>query len=300
VDLKKRNKNSEPVVYIRKCPDCGTKLERKEGEAQHYCPNISGCPTQIKGRIEHFISRRAMNIDSLGEGKIEMLFDHDLINNPADLYKLKYDDMIGLEKIIESEDGGKAKKISLQEKSVNKILKGIEDSKEVPFERVLYAIGIRYVGETVAKKLALHFKSIDAISKASVEELMEAEEIGDKIAASIVEFFSIKSNVNLVHELKKAGLNMEIAPDRMPSKLSSKFEGMSFVVSGTFTNFSRDELKTVIEQHGGKNQSGVSSKTTYLLAGEKAGDSKLEKAGKLNVEVISEDDFMKMIKGKWN
>lgn len=298
VDLKKRNKNSEPVVYIRKCPDCGTKLERKEGEAQHYCPNISGCPTQIKGRIEHFISRRAMNIDSLGEGKIEMLFDHDLINNPADLYKLKYDDMIGLEKIIESEDGGKAKKISLQEKSVNKILKGIEDSKEVPFERVLYAIGIRYVGETVAKKLALHFKSIDAISKASVEELMEAEEIGDKIAASIVEFFSIKSNVNLVHELKKAGLNMEIAPDRMPSKLSSKFEGMSFVVSGTFTNFSRDELKTVIEQHGGKNQSGVSSKTTYLLAGEKAGDSKLEKAGKLNVEVISEDDFMKMIKGK--
>lgn len=298
VDLKKRNKNSEPVVYIRKCPDCGTKLERKEGEAQHYCPNISGCPTQIKGRIEHFISRRAMNIDSLGEGKIEMLFDHDLINNPADLYKLKYDDMIGLEKIIESEDGGKAKKISLQEKSVNKILKGIEDSKEVPFERVLYAIGIRYVGETVAKKLALHFKSIDAISKASVEELMEAEEIGDKIAASIVEFFSIKSNVNLVHELKKAGLNMEIAPDRMPSKLSSKFEGMSFVVSGTFTNFSRDELKTVIEQHGGKNQSGVSSKTTYLLAGEKAGDSKLEKAGKLNVAVISEDDFMKMIKGK--
>ena len=298
VDLKKRNKNSEPVVYVKKCPDCGTKLERKEGEVQHYCPNITGCPTQIKGRIEHFISRRAMNIDSLGEGKIEMLFDNGLIHNPADLYNLKYENIIGLEKVIENEEGGKPKKISLQEKSVQKILKGIEESKEVAFERVLYAMGIRYVGETVAKKLALHFKSIDAISKATVAELVEAEEIGEKIAASIVEFFSIKANIQFVNELKKAGLNMEIALDRMPSKLSNKFEGMSFVVSGTFTNFSRDEIKMLIEQHGGKNQSGVSAKTSFLLAGEKAGDSKLEKAQKLNVKVISEDDFEKMLKGK--
>ena len=298
VDLKKRNKNSEPVVYVKKCPDCGTKLERKEGEVQHYCPNITGCPTQIKGRIEHFISRRAMNIDSLGEGKIEMLFDNGLIHNPADLYNLKYENIIGLEKVIENEEGGKPKKISLQEKSVQKILKGIEESKEVAFERVLYAMGIRYVGETVAKKLALHFKSIDAISKATVAELIEAEEIGEKIAASIVAFFSIKANIHFVNELKKAGLNMEIALDRMPSKLSNKFEGMSFVVSGTFTNFSRDEIKMLIEQHGGKNQSGVSAKTSFLLAGEKAGDSKLEKAQKLNVKVISEDDFEKMLKGK--
>ncbi|HQW00409.1 MAG TPA: NAD-dependent DNA ligase LigA, partial [Bacteroidia bacterium] len=298
VDLKKRNKNSEPVVYVKKCPDCGTKLERKEGEVQHYCPNITGCPTQIKGRIEHFISRRAMNIDSLGEGKIEMLFDNGLIHNPADLYDLKYENIIGLEKVIENEEGGKPKKISLQEKSVQKILKGIEESKEVAFERVLYAMGIRYVGETVAKKLALHFKSIDAISKATVAELVEAEEISEKIAASIVEFFSIKANIHFVNELKKAGLNMEIALDRMPSKLSNKFEGMSFVVSGTFTNFSRDEIKMLIEQHGGKNQSGVSAKTSFLLAGEKAGDSKLEKAQKLNVKVISEDDFEKMLKGK--
>ena len=298
VDLKKRKKNSEPVIYIKKCPVCGTKLERKEGEAQHYCLNITGCPPQIKGRIEHFISRRAMNIDSLGEGKIEMLIDNDLIHTPADLYKLKYDDLIGLEKIIDSEDGGKSKKISLQEKSVQKILNGIEESKSVPFERVLYAIGIRYVGETVAKKLALHFKSIEAIRNAKAEELIGAEEIGDKIASSIVDFFSIKANINLVKDLEKAGLNMEIALDRMPARLSSKFDGMSFVVSGTFSNFSRDEIKVVIEQHGGKNQSGVSAKTTFLLAGEKAGDSKLEKAQKLNVKVISENDFEKMLNSK--
>ncbi len=239
-----------------------------------------------------------MNIDSLGEGKIEMLFDNDLIHTPADLYKLKYDDLIGLEKIIDSEDGGKSKKISLQEKSVQKILNGIEESKSVPFERVLYAIGIRYVGETVAKKLALHFKSIEAIRNAKAEELIGAEEIGDKIASSIVDFFSIKANINLVKDLEKAGLNMEIALDRMPARLSSKFDGMSFVVSGTFSNFSRDEIKVVIEQHGGKNQSGVSAKTTFLLAGEKAGDSKLEKAQKLNVKVISENDFEKMLNSK--
>lgn len=298
VDLKKRSKNSVPVIYIKKCPVCNTKLERKDGEAQHYCPNITGCPPQIKGRIEHFISRRAMNIDSLGEGKIEMLFDNELIKDPSDLYSLKHSDLLGLEKIIDSEDGGKSKKISLQEKSVQNILQGIEESKQVPFERVLYAIGIRYVGETVAKKLALHFKSINAIISATFEELVQAEEIGDKIAASIIDFFKIKDNIRLINDLKKAGLNMEIALDRMPAKLSNRFEGLSFVVSGTFTNFSRDEIKVVIEQHGGKNQSGVSAKTSFLLAGDKAGDSKLEKASKLNVKVISEDDFGKMLNQK--
>lgn len=298
VDLSKRDKNAKSIKYISKCPACDSHLERKEGEAQHYCLNISGCPPQIKGRIEHFISRKAMNIDSLGEGKIEMLFDNNLVTDPADLYHLKHEQLLGLEKIIPAEDGGKSKKISLQEKSVQKILKGIEESKEVPFERVLYAIGIRYVGETVAKKLAMHFKDIESIRKASREELIQAEEIGEKIAESVIDFFQNPVNVKIVEQLRKAGLKMEISADSIPERLSDRFEGLSFVVSGTFTTFSRDEIKALIEQHGGKNLSGVSAKTSYLLAGEKAGDSKLEKAQKMNVKVIAEDDFLKMLNSK--
>ncbi len=293
VDLSKRKSHSHPVKYITHCPECNTKLERKEGEAQHYCPNSSGCPPQIKGRIEHFISRKAMNIDSLGEGKIEMLFDNKLISNPADLYSLKYEDLLGLEKIITND--GKSKKISLREKSVEKILKGIEDSKSVNFERVLYAIGIRYVGETVAKKLAMHFKSLDAISHATAGQLMEADEIGDKIAQSVVEYFSQPENKHFIQKLRKAGLMLELREDAIPARLSSKLEGISFVVTGTFSNFSREEVKSLIEQHGGKNLSGVSSKTNYLVAGVEAGSSKLDKAEKLKVPVISEDDFLKMI-----
>jgi DNA ligase (NAD+) len=294
VDLKKRKPDSHTVRYITHCPECNTHLVRKEGEAQHYCPNESGCPPQIKGRIEHFISRKAMDIDSLGEGKIEMLFDNGLIKNASDLYSLKYEDLIGLEKIITNEDS-KTKKISLQEKSVQKILKGIEASRETPFERVLYAIGIRYVGETVAKKLALHFKSIEAIEEATVEELMQAEEIGEKIAQSVREFFSITSNRKYVSALKEAGLKMKISKDSMPVKLSNLLDGKSFVVSGTFTNFSRDEIKGIIESHGGRNQSGVTSKTNYLLAGDEAGPGKLEKAAKLKITVIDEKEFLKMI-----
>ena len=296
VDLERRSKNSESIKYIAKCPACHTKLERKEGEVQHYCPNSEGCPPQIKGRIEHFISRKAMNIDSLGEGKIEILFDNNLISNPADLYNLKYDQLIGLEKIIPSDDGGKTKKISFQEKTVQNILKGIEQSIRTPFERVLYALGIRYVGETVAKKLAIHFKNLDAIQNATMDELVEAEEIGEKIAESVLSFFKIKENIKIINQLKKAGLSMEISADSTPNKISSRFDGCSFVVSGTFTTFSRDEIKSIIEQHGGKNVSGVSAKTSYLVIGDKPGDSKVEKATKLKVKMIDEVEFLKMIK----
>lgn len=236
-----------------------------------------------------------MDINSLGEGKVEILYDNDLIKTYADLYSLKYDDLIGLEKIFEADEEGKQKKISLQDKSVTKILDGIEKSKEIPFERVMYAIGIRYVGETVAKKLALHFKTMDAIINSSKEDLMQAEEIGEKIAESIVEFFKEKRNRNIVQQLRKAGLHMELSKSSLPKKLSTKLEGVSFVVSGVFSNFSRDEIKQIIEQHGGKNQSGVSSKTNYLLAGDEAGPSKLDKARKLNVKVIDEKDFLKLI-----
>ncbi|MBL0063824.1 MAG: NAD-dependent DNA ligase LigA [Bacteroidetes bacterium] len=295
VDLSKRADTSRPVHYISECPECETSLIRREGEALHYCPNSNGCPPQIKGRIEHFISRRAMNIDSLGEGKVEMLFENKLIHTPSDLYKLDYDSLIGLEKIIEPEEGGKAKKISLQDKSVKKILNGIEESKTVPFERVLYAIGIRFVGETVAKKLALHFKSIEALEAAGLEELLQVEEIGEKIAESVLEFFKEKANRQLIHDLKKAGLQLELSASSIPKKLSAKLEGKTFVVSGVFSNFSRDEIKLLIEQHGGKNQSGVSAKTNFLLAGDEAGPSKLEKAKKLNVRIIGEKEFSEMI-----
>lgn len=296
VDLEKRSKNSESIKYITKCPVCNTKLERKEGEVQHYCPNSEGCPPQIKGRIEHFISRKAMYIDSLGEGKIEILFDNNLISNAADLYNLKYDQLIGLEKIIPSDDGGKTKKISFQEKTVQNILNGIEQSKSTPFERVLYALGIRYVGETVAKKLAIHFKNLGSIQKARLEDLIETEEIGEKIAESVLSFFKIKENIEIINQLKKAGLSMEISADSTPTKISSRFDGHSFVVSGTFTTFSRDEIKSIIEQHGGKNVSGVSAKTTYLVIGDKPGDSKVEKATKLKVKMIDEAEFLKLIK----
>ena len=294
VDLYKRKANAVPEKFIMNCPECGTALKRKEGEVQHYCPNSDGCPPQIKGRIEHFISRRAMNIDSLGEGKIEMLYENGLVKNAADLYSLKYEDLLGLEKIF-SDDGEKSKKISLREKSVEKILKGLEESRSVPFERVLYAMGIRYVGETVAKKLALHFKNMDAIINASEVELIQTDEIGEKIAWSVIDFFKHASNKAFLDSLRMAGLNMEIGKDSIPERLSSLLTGKSFVVSGTFTNFSRDDLKLLIEKHGGKNQSGISSKTDYLLAGEEAGPSKLEKAKKLKVALIDEIEFLKMI-----
>lgn len=294
VELSKRLPDAKPIAYISNCPECGTRLIRKENEAVHYCPNDSGCPPQIKGRIAHFISRKAMNIDSLGEEKVELLVDKGLITDASDLYRLKEEDLLGLEKETVAEDGVKTKKISLREKSVAKILSGIEASKSIPFERVLYSIGIRYVGETVAKKLAHHFKDMDTLMTASYEALMEAPEVGDIIAKSMVDFFRNPVNKSLVLRLQEAGLQMKMDEKSLKKVISDRLKGLSFVVSGVFTKFTRDELKNLIEQHGGKVASGVTSKTSYLIAGDESGPSKLEKARDLGVPVITEDEFIKI------
>lgn len=294
VDLTKRKHDSFTVEYIKYCPECNTPLIRKEGEANHYCPNEFSCPPQIKGRIEHFISRKAMNIDSLGEGKIELLFDKDLVKDAADLYNLEYQNLIGLEKILPSLDGKKERKLSFKEKTVENILKGIEQSKSIGFERVLFAIGIRYVGETVAKKLAFHFKTMEKLILANFEELISVDEIGDKIAQSIIDFFAHDRNIEFVKKLHLSGLQLSLQESEMIN-LSEKLIGQSFVVSGVFQNHSRDKIKMLIEKHGGKNVSSISKKTDYVLAGDNMGPSKLAKAEKLNVPIISETEFEQMI-----
>jgi DNA ligase (NAD+) len=296
VDISKRTGAETPVKWIDKCPECKTPLVRKPNEAVHYCPNETGCPPQIKGKLTHFISRKALNIDSLGQEKIELLYDKGLIRDAAGLYQLKAEHLIGLEKNMTDETGEVTRTISLREKSVEKILAGIEASKQVPFDRVLYGIGIRYVGETVAKKLAVHFRSIDRIAKASFFELCDVPEIGEKIAKSIVDFFSNLENADLVQRLKTAGLQMALSESTLPEKRSDKLNGKTFVVSGVFTGFGRDEIKALIESHGGRIQSGVSSKTNYLVAGNESGPSKLEKAAKLGVQVISEEELMQLVK----
>ncbi len=292
VNLDKRKPDAEPVKFIEFCPECGTRLVRKEGEAAYYCPNEDACPPQIKGKLEHFISRKAMNIDSLGEGKIEILYDKGLVRDPADLYELTFDKLLGLEKIIPGEDGKKPKKISFREKTVENILKGIENSKNVPFPRVLYALGIRYVGETVAKKLAAHFKSIDHLKEASFDELVNVEEIGEKIAESVIRWFAKPGHLEMIQRLRSHGVQMEIKEEQ---EVSDKLQGKSFVVSGVFERYSRDEVKALIEKYGGKNVSSISSKTDFVLAGDKMGPAKKEKASKLGIPIISEEDFEKMI-----
>ncbi len=295
VDKTQRSDDLLPVEFIQNCPECGTPLIRKEGEANHYCPNEYNCPPQIKGRVEHFISRKAMDIDSLGEGKIELLFDKKLIADAADLYSLRYQDLFGLEKVLPSSDGQKDRKLSFKEKTVENILKGLEESKKVGFERVLYAIGIRYVGETVAKKLAAHFKSIDKLMDASFEELIAVDEIGDKIAQSILDYFAELQNMMFIEKLRKYGLQLEYH-ETENQVLSNKLAGKSFVVSGVFANHSRDEIKDLIEKHGGKNVGSISKKTDYVLAGENMGPSKLSKAESLGIPIISESDFEGMVK----
>jgi DNA ligase (NAD+) len=292
VNLDKRKPDAEPVKFIEFCPECGTRLVRKEGEAAYYCPNEDACPPQIKGKLEHFISRKAMNIDSLGEGKIEILYDKGLVRDPADLYELTFDKLLGLEKIIPGEDGKKPKKISFREKTVENILKGIENSKNVPFPRVLYALGIRYVGETVAKKLAAHFKSIDHLKEASFDELVNVEEIGEKIAESVIRWFAKPGHLEMIERLRSHGVQMEIKEEQV---VLDKLQGKSFVVSGVFERYSRDEIKALIEKYGGKNVSSISSKTDFVLAGDKMGPAKKEKASKLGIPIISEEDFEKMI-----
>ncbi len=295
VDLAERPDGAVPLAFISLCPECSTALIRAEGESAWYCPNENECPPQIKGKLEHFISRKAMNIDSLGEGKIEMLHDKGLVRRSADLYDLTYDQLIGLEKTHESADGKKERKISFRDKTVVNILNGIEASKKVSFDRVLYALGIRFAGETVARKLASHFCSIDNLSTAEYSHLVEVEEIGEKIANSILSWFSVPANLELIERLKAAGLQFKL-DEPLVARLSSKLEGMTFVVSGVFANFSRDDLKKSIESHGGKNIGSVSARTSYVLAGENMGPEKRKKAEKLGVAVISENDFLDMIR----
>lgn len=280
VEASQRDIFSQPTQYITQCPECKTELIRTEGDAKHFCPNEWGCPPQIKGKMQHFISRKAMNIDGLGEETIEQLFNEGLAKNIGDLYSLTKEQLLPLERMAE--------------KSVNNLLKGLVDSKKVPFERVLFAIGIRYVGETVAKKLAKHFKNIDAIMQASFEELIAADEIGDKIAESIIQYFTVEQNIKLIEELKNIGLQFSLSETQLQNT-SDKLTGLTFVVSGVFSLFSRDELKDLIEQNGGKVSGSISKKTSYIVAGENMGPSKLEKATELGVAIIDENTFSEMI-----
>lgn len=280
VDMAKRSDDAVPFEYGEFCPECNTPLIRLEGEAQHYCPNQAECPPQVAGRMQHFISRRAMDIEGIGAETIEQFYEAGLIKNIADLYDLGAEDLLPLERMAQ--------------KSVDNILQGLEASKEVPFERVLFALGIRYVGETVAKKLARHFHSMEKLQAASTEELLSVDEIGNRIAQSVQEFFTQEANTAIIDRLKNHGLQLEI-PQEALSDRTDKLFGKTFVISGVFERHSRDELKELIEKNGGKNTGSVSAKTTYLLAGDGMGPSKRTKAEKLGVTIISEGDFEAMI-----
>ncbi|HPO47953.1 MAG TPA: NAD-dependent DNA ligase LigA [Paludibacteraceae bacterium] len=279
VDKEARFMLGDKVEFIKKCPECGTTLVRNEDEAAHYCPNEDGCPPQIKGKIEHFASRKAMNIEGLGEETIALLYEKGLLHTIADIYDLKVPDLARLER--------------LGTKSARNIKNAVEASKEVPFARVLFALGIRYVGETVAKKLAGAFRSIDALEAATYDELVEVDEIGERIAQSVLNYFAQPEHRQLIERLKAAGLQFETASENAP--VSDKLNGLSIVISGTFVHHSRDEYKTLIEQHGGKNISSVSAKANFILAGANMGPAKLEKAQKLGVKIIDENEFLEMI-----
>ena len=276
VDVSQRPTGAQPVTFIKTCPECGTPLVRYEGEAAWYCPNDAGCPPQIKGRIEHFIARKAMNIDSLGPETVDDFFRQGLIHNIADLYKIEVQQING--------DGSRTK-------SAQRIVNGIRASRQVPFERVVFALGIRFVGETSAKLLARHFKNINALMAASSEELQEVEGIGEVMAQSIVSYFHDKTNQEIIERLRQEGLQMQLSNSQMLPK-SDKLAGMNIVISGVFSRHSRDEYKTLIEQHGGKNVGSISSKTSFILAGENMGPSKLQKAEKLGIEILDEDTFL--------
>lgn len=278
VDLAQRKPDAQPIEFIEHCPECETKLVRFDGEAQHYCPNDLGCPPQIKGKMIHFISRKALDIDGLGSETVEQLYDAALVNNVADLYSLTFDELLKLER--------------MGEKSANNLLNGLKASKEIPFERVLFALGIRYVGETVAKKLAKALKNMEAIMNADYDTLINIDEVGEKIAISIQHFFQQEENRSIVQRLKEVGLNFEVEESE---QMSDKLMGKSVVVSGVFTSFSRTDLKKLIEVNGGKNVSSISSKTDFVVAGENMGPAKLEKAKKLEVTILSEEEFKKML-----
>lgn len=269
---------SEKTQFITKCPECGAELVRVEGEAKHFCPNSNNCPPQIKGKIEHFVSRKAMNIETIGEETVALMYDAGLVHNIADLYDLTKEQVLKLDRMAD--------------KSAENIIKGIESSKQVPFERVVYALGIRHVGETMAKKLAFALKDIETLSNATVEQLIAVGDIGEVIAQSIVDYFANDDNVKIVARLIDAGLQFKV---KEQEKLSSSLEGLSVIISGTFTHYSRDEIKKVIELHGGKNVSSISKNTDLFVTGENIGPAKLEKATKLNIRMVDEDEFRRMI-----
>ena len=279
VEVSKRNLNSEKIIFINNCPNCLSYLQKNESEAHHYCPNTFSCPPQITGRIQHFISRKAMDINGIGNETIELMFKNNLISNYADLYSLKKEDLLSLERMAE--------------KSVENIFQGLINSKKIPFERVLFALGIRYVGQTVSKNLANQYKSIDNLISKTYDELIMVDEIGERIAKSVVDFFNDSENILNIEKLKNVGLQFETNTVVLDSKI---FDNKTFVVSGVFDNYSRNELKKTIELNGGKNLSSISSKTSYLLAGDKMGPSKLKKAQDLGIQIISELDFITMLK----
>jgi DNA ligase (NAD+) len=279
VNVEKRNVLSPLVGFIDNCPECGTVLIRREGEAQHYCPNEDACPPQIKGKIEHFISRKAMNIEGLGSETVDVLYENGLVRSIADLYDLTYDQLIAVDRMAD--------------KSVRNLLDGVETSKSIPFERVLFALGIRFVGETVAKKLAKHFKSLEFIQQATFDELTNVDEIGDKIAIAVQQYFLSDQHLQLITRLKAAGLQFQLIEKE---KASNKLADKAFVVSGVFNSFSRDEIKQVIEENGGKNVSSISSKTDFVIAGDNMGPAKLKKATDLGIPILTEDEFIQLLK----
>ncbi|MBE0392308.1 NAD-dependent DNA ligase LigA [Flavobacterium sp. PL002] len=280
VDLTKRPENTEKTVYINHCPECNTELVRTPGEANHYCPNYYGCPPQIIGRIQHYISRKAMDIEGLGGETVALLYNNGLVHNYADLYSLTVEQILPLERMAQ--------------KSAENLVNGVTKSKDIPFESVLYALGIRFVGETVAKKLAKHYKNIEALSQATLMELVLVDEIGERIAQSVIDFFANEENVKIINELKQFGIQFEIV-EKVNPNATTILTGKVFVVSGVFEKFSRDELKKAIEDNGGKVGSSISSKTDYVIAGDNMGPAKLEKANKLNIAILTEDDFIKIL-----
>ncbi len=280
VDESAREPGSTKVQFITECPVCGSKLIRYEGEAAHYCPNETACPPQIKGKIEHFISRRAMNIDGLGPETVDLFYQEGLIKNAADLYQLQASDICGLDR--------------MGEKTAENIIASLQQSKQVPFERVLFALGIRFVGETVAKKLTRALKSMDAIEQATLDDLIHIDEVGEKIAGSILTYFANPNNRMFVEQLRKAGLTMQLTEEQTEGQ-TNKLEGKTVVISGVFEHHSRDEYKALIEKHGGKNTGSISAKTSFILAGSNMGPAKLEKAQKLGIKILNEDDFLTLI-----
>lgn len=294
--IAKKVVNPKPFQYITHCPECQTELIRKEGEAQHFCPNVESCPPQVRGRIEHFVSRKAMDIDSIGSETIEGLLQTGKIQDFADLYALEFDAIHNLEFETFSEKKGEIVKRSLREKSARNLIEGVQKSKEQPFERVLFALGIRFVGATVAQKLAKHFKTLAALRQATLEELVAVEDIGERIAESVVAYFSEAKNQTLIQKLEQTGLNFEVSEEDNQLQVEGEaLVGKTFVVSGVFENFSRDELKAKIEANGGKVVSSISKKLDYLIAGDKMGPSKKEKAESLSVQIISEEEFLGLL-----